>query len=178
MTSVTPTSKFLDLGCGPKKQSGHWGVDVFKFDEVDQIFDFEKGDWPLPSGHFAKVYCCQVIEHIRDVRTFLSELHRVSAPGAEVYVETPHFSWIDSWSDPTHYGHFSANWADSLQPGEYLGRVVGEFEIIKSEVEFSRSSRSLIPRFIVWSMGLVTYERYWAFIFPAKNVRTWLRVRK
>lgn len=168
----------IDIGCGPKKTEGAFGVDCHPFPGVDLVFDMSEKRWPIEDSRFDKAVSIQVIEHVEDTKTFLKEIHRICKNGAEVYIETPHYSWIDSWADPTHKWHLSAGWYGPLMKGEYLSQVVGEFELIKSEIEFNKSARSLIPRFLVKIFGIPTYERYYAFIFPARNIRTWLRVKK
>lgn len=170
--------KLVDLGCGPKKYPGSFGVDVHQFPGVDQVVDFNKPNWPIADDTFDAARSCQVIEHVGDTKIFLKEIHRICKHGAEVYIETPHFSWIDSWNDPTHVWHFSSGWYRCMLKGEYLSYVVGEFELVKSEIEFNKTFRSLIPRFLAFIMGNESYEKHYAFIFPARNIRTTLRVIK
>ena len=174
----TVASEFIDLGCGFRKAEGYFGVDCHPFPGVDKVFDFDSGAWPLESDRFEKLRCIHVIEHISDTRNFLKEIHRICKNGAEVYFETPHFSWIDSWADPTHRWHFASSWYGPLTKGEYLSQVVGEFELVKSVIEFGPSARSWLPRLIVALFGQATYERYYAFRYPARNVHTTLRVVK
>ena len=170
--------KLIDLGCGSRKAEGHYGVDYFQFPGVDQVFDLDGGKWPLEDNSFDGARSIHVIEHLSDTRNFLQEIHRVCKDGAEIYIETPHYSWVDSWGDPTHRWHFSSGWYRPLTKGEYLADIIGEFEHVKTELEFSESSRSLIPRLLMKLFGIETYERYYAFRYPARNVHTWLRVKK
>ncbi len=168
----------IDIGCGPSKRPGAYGVDCFAFDGVDQVFEFEGSDWPLPSDHFEELHCAHVIEHIRDTRHFLRQIHRIAKNGAEVYFETPHFSCIDSWSDPTHVLHLSSRWFLPMTAGGYLARVVGEFELVRRELQFRDKFRDHLGRAAVALLGIATYERYYTAFFPAQNVKTWLRVKK
>ena len=168
----------IDIGCGPNKQEGAYGVDCHPFSGVDHVFDFEGSEWPLPSNHFKKVHCAHVIEHILDTRHFLRQIHRISVDGAEVYFETPHFSSIDSWSDPTHVLHLSSRWHQPLLSGGYLSRVVGEFQLIRRELDFRNAFGDHLAKLAIKLFGLAAYERYYCSLFPAQNVRTWLRVKK
>lgn len=170
--------KKIDIGCGNNKKEGFYGIDHFAFPAVDKVFDFNNPAWPLPDSHFEYARISHVIEHVRETQIFLTEIHRICEHGAEVYFETPHFSWIDSWNDPTHLWHFSSGWYRRLEKGEYLSYQTGEYELIESRIEFNTSMRSWIPRLIVKIMGQETYERYYAFIFPARNIHTRLRVLK
>ncbi len=158
--------------------NGFYGVDQFPFPGVDKVFDLNGPNWPLQDSSFDFARASHVIEHVRDTQTFLKEIHRICKNGAEVLIETPHFSWIDSWNDPTHLWHFSSGWYRCLEKGQYLSSIVGEFEVIHSEIEFNQSLRSLIPRFIAKLFGNESYEKHYAFIFPARNIHTRLRVVK
>jgi len=168
----------IDIGCGPRKPEGSFGVDVHPFPGVDLVFDLNLKSWPLESGRFDFVRSSHVIEHIEDTKNFLAEIHRIAKPGAEVLIETPHFSWIDSWNDPTHKWHFASGWAGCLTRGEYLASIVGTFEVLESQIEFNKNLRSLIPRLIAKLFGQNTYEKHYSFIFPARNIHTRLRVIK
>jgi SAM-dependent methyltransferase len=177
MTAQLP-NKAIDIGCGPNKKPGSYGVDCFAFPGVDQVFEFEQGDWPLPDDHFESVHCSHVIEHMTNAKQLLRQIHRICRAGAEVYIETPHFSCIESWSDPTHMLHLSARWYGPLLKGQYLASVVGEFELIRTEIVFHSSFRGSIAKALAFVFGRAAYERYYAFAFPALNVKTWLRVCK
>lgn len=170
-------ASLLDIGCGLAKYPGSYGVDCFQFPEVDKVFDLNE-NWPLPDSQFTGARAVQVIEHVRDTKHFLKEIHRVCKHGAEVYIETPHYSWIDSWNDPTHLWHFSSDWAVHLTKGQYLSYVVGEYQVVKTEIEFNKTLRSLIPRLIVKLLGRGAYEKHYAFLMPARNIRTTLKVIK
>lgn len=168
----------IDIGCGNNKTEGFFGVDQYPFPAVDQVIDLNAPSWPIPDNKFDFARASHVIEHVKDTQNFLKEIHRICKHGAEVVIETPHFSWIDSWNDPTHLWHFSSGWYRRLEKGQYLSYVIGEFELVKSEIEFNKSIRSLIPRLISKIFGQEAYEKHYAFIFPARNIHTRLRVIK
>src|SRR4051812_13403131 len=113
MQKMPLMDNLLDIGCGLHKYPGSYGVDCFAFPNVDKVFDLN-ADWPLQESQFNGARAVQVIEHVRDTKHFLTEIHRVCRSGAEVYIETPHYSWIDSWNDPSHLWHFSSDWAVHL----------------------------------------------------------------
>jgi len=170
--------KTIDIGCGPRKLPGSFGVDVFPFPGVDKVFDLNQKPWPIEDNQFDFIRASHVIEHVEDTKNFLAEIHRIAKPGAEVLIETPHFSWVDSWNDPTHKWHLSSTWHHCLKAGEYLATVVGVFESISSVIEFNKSFRSIIPRTIAFLFGQESYEKHYAFIFPARNIHTRMRVIK
>jgi len=49
----------------------------------------------LPAGHFDVVVACDVIEHTRDPKSFLTRAHALLRPGGIVFLVTPS---LDSWS--------------------------------------------------------------------------------
>lgn len=168
----------IDIGCGLKKRANYYGIDQYPFPGVDKVVDLNSANWPIPDNEFDFARASHVIEHVKDTQVFLKEIHRICKHGAEVEIETPHFSWIDSWNDPTHIWHFSSGWCRVLQKGEYLSYIVGEFEVIESTIEFNASVRGLVPRLIAKIFGQEVYEKHYAFMFPARNIHTRLRVIK
>lgn len=169
---------FLDLGCGSNKASGAYGVDIFPYPGVDQVLDVNVTPWQLPSDQFTQVRCLHVIEHVNDITGFMRELHRICASGAEIYFETPHFSSINSWNDPTHKAHFSSQWYKLFLSGGYLAAQSGEFELVRSDVTFGRSLRATIGRWLSSLRGIEKWEKYSAFSFPGMDIQTTLRVVK
>ena len=166
----------VDLGCGGNKTEGAVGVDHHSYPGVDIVADLNETPLPLEDGRFSRVICTHVIEHIADPAAFLWEVHRISRPGARVELITPHFSSIDSWSDPTHRWHLSSIWYQVLLPGGYLAGQVGAFELISSRVIFGKALRSLIPKAMIRLLGTETWEKHYGFVYPAKFIETVLRV--
>lgn len=169
---------FLDLGCGSNKASGAYGVDIHPYDGVDQVLNVNEIPWSLPDSHFEKIRSLHVIEHVEDIVGFMKEIHRICKPGAEVYFETPHFSSINSWNDPTHKAHFSSQWYKELMTGGYLAAQAGDFELTTSKVTFGKSLRARIGAFIAWLKGTEKWEKYSAFSFPGMDIQTTLKVKK
>ncbi|MBN1379507.1 MAG: methyltransferase domain-containing protein [Gammaproteobacteria bacterium] len=86
----------LDIGCGPNKVAGCYGVDIHPYEGVDQVFNFDQTPWPLKSSSYTRLYARHIIEHVADIPKFMNEIHRVGKAGAIVEIITPHFSSIDS----------------------------------------------------------------------------------
>ena len=91
----------LDIGCGPNKQPGAFGVDRRLLPGVDVVCDFENG-LPFRDGSVAHIYSIHSIEHIRDLMPFMAERYRICAPSAKVYVRTPYYMSRNAFVDPTH----------------------------------------------------------------------------
>ncbi len=169
---------FLDLGCGSNKAKGAFGVDIYPYEGVDKVLNVNEAPWDLPDNQFEKVRCLHVIEHIDNVAEFMRELHRICKPSAELYFETPHFSSLNSWSDPTHKAHFSSQWYKLFLKSGYLSAQSGEFQIKKSHVTFGKSPRARIGSFLSWLRGTEKWEKYSAFSFPGMDIQTTLTVVK
>ncbi len=167
----------LDLGCGPNKVPGAWGVDHHPYEGVDQVLDLDGASWDLPARHFEEVHCHHVIEHVESIPDLMRKIHGIARPGALVRLTTPHFSSIDSWTDPTHRWHLGCHWHETFTAGNsYLEAQLPEFEHVQTELKFGRNMFNFIPKaFIRWK-GLLWYERRLAFRYPARNITTTLRV--
>lgn len=76
---------------------------------------------PLADGSIDNVLCNQVLEHVFEPITFLSELHRVIRPGGKLMITVP-FAW-DEHEQPYDYARYSSFGL------RYLTRKCG-FEVI------------------------------------------------
>lgn len=171
--------RILDIGCGPNKMPQAYGVDHYGYQGVDQVFDLDSTSWPLQSDSFDVIYARHVIEHIADIPRFMNEIHRVARDGAIVEIVTPHFTFIDSWKDPTHRWHLSCKWYECFtQPNSYLHYQVAPYRHESTELGFPHGLRGLIPRLMIKLRGRDRWEKRYAFIFRAKNITTRLRVTK
>jgi len=168
----------VDIGCGGNKREGAVGVDHHPYPGVDIVADLDVTPWPLEDNRFSRVICSHVIEHIGEPLAFLREVHRIAKPGALVELDTPHFSSIDSWTDPTHRWHLATIWYQELLPGAYLSEQVGAFELVSSRITFGKSLRSLIPKAMIGMFGVSKWEKNYAFVYPARNIETVLKVLK
>jgi SAM-dependent methyltransferase len=168
----------VDLGCGNRKLPGALGVDVWAGAEVDVIADLDKIPWPLEGDAFDRIVCRHVIEHVNDVVTFLSEIHRIGRNGAMVEVSTPHFSSTHSWKDPTHRRHLSLEWHELFGEGGYLTARTGAFAFVSRHVTFSSSLYSQVGRLLYRVLGASRWEKHMAFRWPAREFETVLQIVK
>ncbi|MCB1152436.1 MAG: class I SAM-dependent methyltransferase [Deltaproteobacteria bacterium] len=189
----------LDLGCGPRKTPGFFGVDHAPFEGVDLVHDLRQTPWPLDESSFDEVVASHIIEHLDDVPAFLREIHRVCRDGAVVRIITPHYSNRSSYLDPTHRHAFSARFLELLADAPEW-RPSGSFAIARSylfehhhtfhtlipdapfdlrsvDLSFARFFRYLgIDRFANWKIDF--YEFYLAWMLPARDITAELVVRK
>ncbi len=169
--------KTLDIGCGPNKTRGAVGMDIHPYEGVDIVHNLEQYPWPQQNSEYDKIVCSHVIEHIEDITSFMREIHRISKPEAEVFFATPHFSSVNSWTDPTHRKHLSYQWYKLFSEG-YLAAQTGRFAVISSEVTFGKSLRAKIGRLITKLRGVDKWEKNHAFVYPGMDVLTRLKVVK
>ncbi len=102
-----PAQKILDVGCGQNKYPGAIGIDSNPRADADVIHDLGVLPYPFADSEFDRIICRHVIEHVPDVMSFVSELHRITKPGGVIKIVTPHYSNPDWPTDPTHRTYVS-----------------------------------------------------------------------
>ena len=168
----------LDVGCGPRKRDGFDGMDVHAYPGVDIVHDLDApGTWPIPDDRYGYIQAIHVVEHIRDLRKFFAELHRVARPGALIRLETPHYSSSNSWADPTHIHHLSVSFCAPFLEG-YLGPQFPLFRLESERITFGGLLHTWPARLYCRVFGYGSYERHFAWMVPASGVIVELRVRK
>ena len=168
----------LDLGCCQYKIPGSIGMDIHPYEGVDIVHDLNVSPWPIEDNSIDTVSAKHIIEHVDSIPTFMKEIHRVTKPGGTVIIETPHFTSLDSWADPTHKWHLSTNFSEQFTKGNYLAAQTGEFKIIENKVSFGSFIMTWPARLICALFGKRTWERYFSFIFRARNLYTKLEIIK
>ena len=165
MSNETPKS--LNLGCGLRKRPDCLNVDILEAVAPDLVWDLDRRPYPLPRGHFERIYALDVVEHLQSVQAFVEETHSLLAPGGVLEITTPHYSCSNSFTDPTHRQH--------------LGYFSFDYFTESSSWSFYSSARfSIVERSLVFPAGRLTslfarwankhpalYERRLAWIFPA-----------
>lgn len=164
----------LDVGCGPECLEGAVGIDQFEYPGVRFVHNLCEAPWPLPDNHFKAIRCQHVIEHIANLQVFVREMVRVCRDGAEIRFITPHYSSYASWGDPTHVWHFALA-SIPLLFKQTFGE--GKYEVVKNEIKFSGSFGDLFG-WMIYKMSRKAYEKKWAWIWPANEIHTSIRVIK
>ena len=80
-------------------------------------------------------------------------MHRIAKDGATVHVVTPHFSYIDSYTDPTHRWHLSSEWYTTMTD-YYLQVQVARVTHLKEKISFGKSVLYFIPQIIIILKGI------------------------
>lgn len=106
MYEIVPEQKKLNMGCGFKKLSDHWNVDIEPKCNPNQVVDLETTPWPFEDNFFDRITADNILEHLgQDPKVFtaiLKEMYRVSSNGAEWYICFPHHRCDLFWDDYTH----------------------------------------------------------------------------
>jgi SAM-dependent methyltransferase len=167
----------LDVGCGSKKHAGAVGIDRSPDTDADVVHDLDTVPWPLDDSSFAEIVLQDVIEHLSDPYAVFAELHRVGRPGARVLVRTPHFSSALAYSDPTHLHWFSAAAIRALAEPGFAHYSSARFAVRHVTLDLWLPFRA-VGMAALANRWTDVYERYFAFRFPAMNIRAELEVLK
>lgn len=157
----------LDLGAGAViRVPGAIRADISRAVRPDVVADVSKG-LPFRTGSLAKVYCFDLVEHVVDLSALMTEIHRVSTPGARVLITTPHFSCANSYTDPTHRHHLGLRSFDFFAAGHQLHYYsAARFRVVRRVLRFHGGIVDAIVRRIAarWPDW---YEHRLSWIFPA-----------
>ena len=160
----------LDVGCGSGKMPGAVGLDISADTQADIVHDLNVFPYPIEDSSFDHVLLQDVIEHVAEPVRVLEELHRVLRPGGRLKLRTPHFSSVLAYSDPTHQHYFSALAIRSFAEPRFAHYTDARYEIVHVTIDLWLPFRltgiaALANRF------QEVYEKYFAFWFPAMNLR-------
>ncbi len=110
----------LDLGAGAvSRVPGAIKADLSISVVPDIVLNAESG-LPFRDSSLQKVVCFDVLEHVANLSSVMSEIHRVLEPTGTLLLTTPHFSCANSYTDPTHKHHFSLKSFDYFTEGHDL----------------------------------------------------------
>jgi ubiquinone/menaquinone biosynthesis C-methylase UbiE len=167
-------SKILDVGCGQYCLDGAIGMDMESYPGVQVVHDMNQAPWPLPDNHFERIRCQHVIEHIQNLKGFAKELLRISKNQCVIDFITPHYSSCASWGDPTHVHHFALESIPML-----FRQNIGadQFQVKKNEIKFTGSVSELFG-WLIYKSSKRTYEKHFAWVFPANEIHTDIEIQK
>ncbi len=172
MYDINSIMKTLEVGCGPNKQrADSVGIDITPNSAADIIWDLNISPWPLDSDSFDEVICTHVFEHLENRLGVIEEMHRVLRKGGAARISGPHFSCCSFYSDITHKFPFSWRMFDFLEEGSKIDThyTHAKFKIVSRRIVFYKEQQVfLLPFFFVRFPKL--WEKYFAFIFPARQI--------
>ena len=141
----------IDLACGNSKKQGFVGVDKYKTDAADIVFDLQSGKpWPFKDNSVDEVHCSHYIEHVPDLCHFWSELYRILKPGGTATIIAPYGKNNRAWQDPTHvraiveesFFYLDKNFRAVNHLTHYLADVDFEYTVIYSGIDPAWANRS------------------------------------
>lgn len=91
----------LNLGCGEDPYGTH-RIDFVKTKVTTDICNFDKEKLPYPSNFFDEIKCQNVIEHIKNLDLFTSEIYRVLKKGGKLVLRTDFAGYLPMYILPTH----------------------------------------------------------------------------
>lgn len=140
--------------------------------------DLDQTPWQIEDGSCSEIFANQVIEHVKDLRSFFTEMHRVAADGCLVTLTTPHYSSHNSWADPTHLHHLSVAFCKPFVDGGYLAAQIPGYRLESAKITFGSLIWTWPARIICALFGYRVYEKRLCWLFPASSVVVQLRIEK
>lgn len=131
----------LNLGCGSRPAEGFVNVDIASIPGVDVVHDLDVLPWPWEDGSAVEVVAQDVFEHVVNPVGFMTQAHRVLAPGGSLFIKSPHFRHRDAFTDPTHKRFCTEHTWDYWIPGTQLH---SDHNAAYGGAEFELKSRSLV----------------------------------
>ena len=137
----------IDLGAGPTKHPGSFGVDIWRRASVDLVCDLEQ---PLPfrSDSVDTVYSSHVVEHVRNFVSLMEEVYRICKPEATVQISVPYYTSRGAFTDPTHIRFFTEYTFQAFEPPTY--GIKTNFRIVTTTFHVVRTFRIFPKRVQKW----------------------------
>ena len=181
MPSSPPSPKrILNLGCGDHYVPEAIGCDIDPDGAaVDLVCDLDHTPYPFASDCFAGGACQAAIALLANTPALMAAIHGACRHGARVHIRTPHFTSVDSYTDPTHKHHLAARSLNFCLEGHQTRgfHTKCRYRLVYRRLSFYRIYRILG---FVWLANRFTdrYEAHWAFLCPAENIHFELEVLK
>mgnify|MGYP001546351888 CR=1 FL=1 len=145
--------KKIDLGCGPWKKKGFYGIDLREEwlipneqalkNDADLYHDLNKGI-PFPDNQIEEIYCSHFLEHINNPYMLLDECYRVCKNKAIIEIKVPLLSIFP----PDHITMFYDGWFERnirLEGAYFENRfkIVDSKTILKEFEDYSKVKNSV-----------------------------------
>lgn len=103
--------KYINLGCGNKKQDGWIGIDIRKFPAVDYVMNVGKEKLPFKDNSVDKIHADHLFEHFYPEELFfcIEECWRVLKPKGHILINVPKGDTPGFYIHPDHKIHFIAD---------------------------------------------------------------------
>jgi SAM-dependent methyltransferase len=178
--------KILDLGCGKKKTKRDGaiviGTDIEPGEGVDFVYNLNNFPYPFKDSEFDEIICSDILEHLQNIPSVVSELYRIGKKGAVIKIRSPHFSSPYTAMDPTHVRGFSIFSFDCFcrNRGIISHNLDKELFLVKKrKIIFPRVTRTVGFLIDILANKIpLRYEQYFAYIFQAENIYLELEIIK
>ena len=172
----------LHLGCGNDYLKGYVNCDISREVNADKIIDLEK-KLPFSNNSVSEVIANHVFEHVHNFIPLMHELHRICKKNAVINVKTPFYAAWGQFNDPTHVRFFTPFTFNYFKKGNYSHEVSASKDMIEVEsvkINFGIGTSSKLNWFMnpLINFHHAFYCRFFAFIFPASEMRYTLRILK
>lgn len=138
----------VDLGCGPRKPEGYFGIDRYPWPGVDQIADLSQGI-PLPDRSVDEIRAHDVLEHLPDKILTMNEIWRVLVPDGIADVFVPSTDGRGAFQDPTHMSYWNQNSFWYVEAGNPHRELFGDAYGVKARFKIEQMSTLHSPGCIV-----------------------------
>lgn len=165
--------RILHLG-HRKKNKGH---NTPQFEEIHfgSTHDLKHFPWPIENDAYDLIICQHVMEHLPDTAKTLEELNRITAPGGKIFIETPHYTWFESYRHVESIHRFAFGSFDYFLKGN--SHYQTEFVLEHKKLFFDDLTYLMGVGFLA-NIFPRLYEKRLAFIFPATSFHVTFRVEK
>ncbi|CAN5232078.1 hypothetical protein BH09PSE6_BH09PSE6_24540 [soil metagenome] len=137
----------INLGSGKDYKPGWLNIDILARAQPELVLDLgqtqhfpmvcagERGATiALAAGTFESVYANNVLEHVPDLPTLMTNVLTLLKDGGEFEIEVPYEKALTAWQDPTHLRALNENsWLYYTDWFWYLGWFEHRFEIAQSQ---------------------------------------------
>ncbi|WP_263768655.1 methyltransferase domain-containing protein [Propionivibrio soli] len=159
--AASPTNSnlpaFLNLGSGKDWRENCFNVDISETVRPDAIFDAGQplgagqivetkrfGAVKLTDNQFEAIFANDVLEHIPDLPTAMTNCLRLLKPGGTFHIYVPYDLSLGAWQDPTHIRAFNENsWLYYTDWYWYMGWTEARFEQLGLEFRLSELGKRL-----------------------------------
>lgn len=137
----------IDLGCGTRKASDTFGIDITQYEGVDLTLDLRWNPLPFKDGQLIYVYTSHFLEHL----TFDENLHlfnevyrclqsggkfEIIVPHAMSYAQVTDLSHKSAWTEDT-FGYFTPEnkyyYSWFYEKGGERFPVINKWKVLKND---------------------------------------------
>ena len=139
----------LNLGSGKDRRDDCVNADIRADVGADWVVDICK---PLETNcvapqadmRFAKIIANDVLEHLPDLVSAMTNCRDLLLDGGEMHIHVPYDLSYGAWQDPTHVRAFNEkSWVYYCEWAWYLGWTGSRFELMHLEMRLSEYGASL-----------------------------------